>query len=115
LEHGTNEWSPDEGASGAGCVNDYRVEGEVDCVDDSALASCEDGWLNDGMNTLDYVYNQPMLSLKFDSNELERFTMQGGEYGAELPTYTNNRTWLSLQGELKSMVLEPTPVCLCEQ
>ena len=112
-EHGTTKWSPDEGAEGAGCVTDYRVEGIVDCVDDSMLASCEDGWLEEGENLLDYVYNQPMLDLEFDSTSLERFTMEGAAYGAELPTYTNNRTWLMLDGTLKSMSLEPTPDCLC--
>ena len=114
-DHGTNNWSPDGSAAGPGCVNDYRVEGIVDCVDDSLLASCSDGWLDDGENVLDYVYNQPMLSLDFDSPDLERFTMEGREFGAELPTYTNNRTWLALDGELKSMSLEPTPACLCEE
>ena len=114
-EHGTNGWSPDEGAEGPGCVSDYRVEGIVDCVDDSLLASCADGWLDDGENELDYVYNQPMLSLEFDSTDLDRFTMEGTAYGAEIPTYTNNRTWLALEGVLKSKELEPTPACLCDE
>ncbi len=113
--HGTNSWSPDEGADGAGCINDYRVEGVVECLDDSALASCADGWLEDGENALDYVYNQPMLDFEFDSADLQTFTMTAGAVGAELPTYTNNRTWLSLEGELKSMSLEPTPDCLCAE
>ena len=114
-DHGTTKWSPDEGASGQGCISDYHVEGTVDCIDDSILASCGDGWLEDGLNTLDYVYDQPMLSLEFDSDNLERFTMEGTSYGAELPTYTNNRTWLTLDGTLKSMTLEPTPDCLCAE
>jgi len=114
-EHGTPAWSPDEGASGDGCLSDYRVEGIVDCIDDSFLASCTDGWLEDGENNLDYIYNQPLENLDFDSTDYERFTMTGSEYGAELPTYTNNRTWLSLEGELKSMSLEPTPDCLCAE
>jgi hypothetical protein len=114
-EHGTPRWSPDDGAFGAGCVHDYHVEGIVECVDDSFVASCEDGWLDEGRNTLDYVYNQPMLSLNFARDDLKRFTMKGSNYGAELPTFTNNRTWLSLEGELKSMRLEPTPDCLCDE
>jgi len=114
-DHGTTKWSPDEGASGEGCISDYHVEGTVDCMDDSILASCGDGWLEDGLNTLDYVYDQPMLSLDFESDSLEAFTMQGSSYGAELPTYTNNRTWLTLEGTLKSMTLEPTPDCLCAE
>ena len=113
AEHGTNEWSPDQAAYGAGCINDYRVEGSVECVDDSLLASCSDGWLEEGENSLDYVYNQPLLDFAFDATDLERFTMKGTDYGTEVPTYTNNRTWLSLEGELKSMSLEPTPDCLC--
>ena len=113
AEHGTNEWGPDDGAYGAGCINDYRVQGSLECLDDSLLASCADGWLEEGENTFDYVYNQPLLDFAFDTTELERFTMKGADYGAEVPTYSNNRTWLSLEGELKGMSLEPTPDCLC--
>ena len=87
----------------------------MDCVDDALLASCEDGWLDEGSNELDYIYNQPMLSLDFDDVGLEHFTMQGLDYGTELLTYTNNRTWLALDGHLKSMSLEPTPECLCAE
>jgi len=115
AEHGTTSWNPDDAAYGPGCISDYRVEGTVDCVDDSWLASCSDGWLDEGVNELDYVYNQPMLDFEFDSVDLERFTMQGSVYGTELPTYTNNRTWLALEGELTSMSLEPTPDCLCAE
>ena len=115
AEHGTTSWSPDDGAYGPGCISDYQVTGTVDCVDDALLASCSDGWLDEGVNVLDYVYNQPMLRLDFDSPGLERFTMIGTDYGTELPTFTNNRTWLSLEGELKSMTLEPTPECLCAE
>jgi len=114
-EYGTPNWTPDEGAYGAGCINDYHVEGSVDCVDESLVASCSDAWFDDGANAMDYVYNQPMLSFEFDSNDLEYFTMQGSAYGTELPTFSNNRTWLSLQGSLKSMSLEPTPDCLCSE
>jgi len=113
--HGGNEWSPDEGATGPGCISDYHVEGTVDCIDNSVLATCDAGWLDEGENQLDYIYNQPMLDLEFDTADLERFTMKGADYGTELPTYTNNRTWLSLEGELKSMTLEPTPACLCAE
>lgn len=114
-EHGTNNWSPDEGAFGSGCIRDYHVEGLVECIDDSFLASCTDGWLDEGDNYLDYTYSQPMLNLEFDTPNLERFTMKGSEYGVELPTYTNNRTWLILEGTLKSMRLEKTPDCLCNE
>ena len=113
--HGTNEWSPDEGATGSGCIRDYHVEGLVECIDNSVLATCEAGWLDEGENVLDYTYNQPMLTLDFDSADLDSFTMRGSDVGAELPTYTNNRTWLSLEGTLKSMTLEPTPACLCTE
>ena len=85
----------------------------VECVDNSWLASCEDGWLLEGENTLDFTYNQPLLELEFDTPELERFTMEGSDYGTELPTNTNNRTWLRLVGQLKSIALEETPDCLC--
>ena len=115
AEHGSTRWSPNEGAFGPGCVSDYHVEGIVECVDDSVLASCSDGWLDEGENVLDYVYEQPMLSFDFDGPDLDRFTMIGSDYGTELPTFTNNRTWLSLEGELKSMSLEPTPDCLCTE
>ena len=55
-----------------------------------------------------------MLRFDFDSTDLERFTMTAGLVGTEVPTYTNNRTWLTLEGTLKSMSLEPTPDCLCD-
>ncbi len=113
AEHGTNNWSPDDGAEGPGCIDNYQVEGIVECLDESLLASCSDGWLEDGENVLDYSYSQPMLSFEFQGGDLERFTMEGSTVGVEVPTYTNNRTWMSLQGELKSMSLEPTPDCLC--
>ena len=112
-EHGTPHWTPDEGAYGPGCIGDYHVEGFVECVDGSMVASCTDAWFNEGVNDMDYVYNQPLLSFDFDSSDLESFTMTGSSYGIEMPTFTNNRTWLSLEGELLSMNLEPTPECLC--
>jgi len=114
-EHGTTNWDPEDGAYGAGCIQDYKVEGLVECVDESLLASCEDGWLDEGENNFSYTYNQPMLSLEFDSNELESFTMKGAQYGAEMPTNTNNRIWMTLEGNLKSKSLEPTPDCLCSE
>ena len=113
-DHGSNDWGPDDGASGPGCLNDYQVEGVIECVDDSLVVSCADGWLDEGENVFDYAYNQPMLDLQFDGSDLQRFTMVGADYGAEVPTYSNNRTWLSLTGELKTMSLERTPDCLCE-
>jgi len=115
TKHGTNEWSPDEGSTGPGCMQDYKIEGVVECIDDSLLVTCGAGWLDEGVNELDCTYNQPMLGLAFDSAELESFTMSGGDVGVEVPTYTNNRTWMSLEGELKSMTLEPTPACLCTE
>ncbi len=114
-KHGSNNWSPEGSAYGPGCLQDYHVEGTVNCIDDSWLVSCNDGWLDEGINDFDYTYNQPLLDFQFDSNNLERFTMVGSTYGTELPTTTNNRMWLTLEGELKSMVLEPTPDCLCSQ
>ena len=71
----------------------------IECVDDSLIVSCSDGWLDEGENVFDYAYNQPMLDLRFDDDRLERFTMVGADYGAEVPTYSNNRTWLSLTGD----------------
>ena len=113
AEHGSPSWTPDEGAYGAGCVGDYRVEGIVECIDESLVASCEDAWFNEGINEMDYTYNQPLLDFEFDSPALERFTMQGSDLGAEMPTFTNNRTWLSLEGHLISQELTTTPDCLC--
>ncbi len=112
-EHGTPSWGPEEGAYGAGCINDYQVQGTLNCIDDAWLASCEDGWLREGINNIDDTYNQPFLDLVFATESLAQFTMTGMDYGAELPTNTNNRTWLTLYGERKSMTLEPTPDCLC--
>ena len=114
-KHETNEWSPDEGATGPGCMQDYTIEGVIECIDNSLLVTCGAGWLDDGVNELDCTYNQPMLDLVFDSVDLESFTMTAGEVGVEVPTYTNNRTWMSLEGVLKSMELKPIPACLCPE
>jgi len=112
-DHGKTTWSPDQAASGPGCLSDYHVQGSIECVDDSIIVSCQNGWLDEGMNYQDYSYDQPLLDFAFDSDDLGSFTMSGDTYGAELPTYTNNRTWLVLNGTLKSMELLPTPDCLC--
>jgi len=114
-QHGSPSWSPDQGAAGAGCVTDYHVEGTIECVDESWIVSCENGWLDEGVNQQDYTYNQPLLDFQFDSPDLQSFTMIGDLYGTELPTYTNNRTWLILDGTLKSMELQETPECLCAE
>ena len=59
-EYGTTSWDPDDGSYGAGCIRDYLVEGTVVCEDNSWLASCSDGWLEEGANELYYTYSQPM-------------------------------------------------------
>ena len=112
--HGAPAWSPDDGASGQGCLADYHVTGNIECIDDSAIVDCSNGWLEPGDNPQDYIYAQPFLPLVFDSEALTSFTMKGAEYGTELPTYANNRTWLTLEGTLKSKELVNTPDCLCE-
>ena len=98
-----------------GCVSNYHVEGTIECVDESWIVSCENGWLDEGVNQQDYTYNQPLLDFQFDTPDLQSFTMVGDLYGTELPTYTNNRTWLILNGTLKSMELQETPECLCAE
>ena len=112
--YGSPSWTPDQGAFGSGCLTDYHVTGAITCVDDSLAGGCSDGWLNDGPNHQDYIYNQPLLDFVFETEDLEIFTMTGAQYGTEVPTYSNNRTWLSLEGRLISRSLEPTPDCLCE-
>ena len=52
AEHGTPSWTPAEGAYGPGCVGDYHVEGIVECVDDSMVASCTDAWFDEGVNEM---------------------------------------------------------------
>lgn len=112
--YGTTSWTPDQGAVGAGCLREYHVTGAITCEDDSLAGGCSDGWLEDGPNVQDYSYQQPLLAFEFTGDNLENFTMSGIQYGTEIPTYSNNRTWLTLQGRLVSATLEPTPDCLCK-
>ena len=112
--HGSTAWTPEEGAAGLGCINNYHVQGNIECIDETPLGTCADGWLEDGTNLQDYVYNQPLLNLEFTTDDLSHFVMHGNEYGVEIPTYSNNRTWLSLEGTLKDSRLEDTPSCLCD-
>jgi len=114
ANHGEPAWSPDDGASGVGCIADYHVTGNIECIDNSLLVGCDNGWLDEGDNPQDYRYAQPLLELRFDSPALETFTMKGEEHGVELPTYANNRTWLTLEGTLKKQELTETPSCLCD-
>ena len=112
--HGSPAWTPDQGATGLGCINDYHVQGNIECIDETPLGTCADGWLEEGENLQDYIYNQTLLNFTFTAEDLHHFVMRGHEFGVEIPTYSNNRTWLSLEGTLKEMTLEDTPSCLCE-
>ena len=112
--HGDPSWTPESGAEGVGCIHGYHVQGTIDCVDNTPLGTCSDGWLNEGSNPQNYVYAQPLLSIEFADTDMEHFVMQSGLYGVEIPTYSNNRTWLALEGRLIESRLEHTPACLCQ-
>lgn len=105
----TTSWTPDDAADGPGCIASYKSVGTVTCTDNSALASCSQGNLQDGANTQDETWNQPLNTFVFAA-DLKSFSM-GGEGGppienqkappepaVETPNRTPSYTWFNLQG-----------------
>jgi hypothetical protein len=104
-----NSWTPDDAASGTGCIADYKSVGTVTCTDNSALASCSQGNLMDGENKQDEMWNQPINTFVFAA-DLKSFSM-GGEGGpaienqiappqpaVETPNRSPSFTWFNLTG-----------------
>lgn len=102
-------WTPDDAASGEGCIADYHSVGTVTCTDNSPLATCMQGNLTDGENKQDETWNQPLNTFVF-SEDLKSFSM-GGEGGppidkqkappqpaVETPNRSPSYTWFTLQG-----------------
>ena len=100
-----NSWTPDEAASGVGCLNNYTTRGNVACEG----LFCSTGGLEEGDNPQAEVYHQPIESFVFENN-WESFTMTR----AEIPNRSPSRTWFTLSGELTNQELSNTPMCLCE-
>jgi hypothetical protein len=104
-----NSWTPDDAASGTGCIADYKSVGTVTCTDNSVLASCSQGNLTDGENKQDEMWNQPINTFVF-ATDLKSFTMggEGGpaiekqkappEPGVETPNRSPSFTWFNLSG-----------------
>jgi hypothetical protein len=104
-----NSWTPDDAASGPGCIVDYKSVGTVTCTSSNPLATCMQGNLMDGENKQDETWNQPLNTFVF-SADLKTFTM-GGEGGpalemqkappepaVETPNRSPSYTWFNLQG-----------------
>ena len=84
------------------------------CTDDSITLDCSAGGLVEGDNPLAAVHNQPLKSFEFNS-DYSRFEMEGPDgLGVEVPSESDSRTWLMLEGELVDMVRVVTPECLCD-
>jgi hypothetical protein len=117
--HGTADWTPDNAASGAGCIREYRTQGTVNCDDQSTLASCSQGNLQDGDNAQNEVFSQPLNAFVFNG-DLSSFQMRatGGpsgsdDKGVETPNRAPGRTFFNLDGAEKSREKVPTPACAC--
>jgi hypothetical protein len=117
--HGTADWIPDNAASGAGCIREYHTQGIVNCNDQSTLASCSQGNLQDGDNTQNETFNQPLNSFVFNAG-LSSFQMRaaGGpsgsdDKGVETPNRAPGRTFFNLDGTEKGREKVPAPACAC--
>ena len=117
--HGTPDWTPDGAASGPGCIRDYNSSGNVNCNDQSAVASCAQGDLQDGDNPQDETFDHPLNSFVF-SEDLSSFQMRGAggpagsdDKGVETPNRAPGQTWWNLDGTEKSREKMPTPACAC--
>jgi len=100
-----NSWTPDEAASGRGCLNNYTTDGNVACEG----LFCSTGGLEEGDNPQREIYHQPIDSFVFEQG-WQTFTMAR----SEIPNRSPSRTWFTLSGELKTSELSNTPMCLCE-
>ena len=99
-----NSWTPDDPASGSGCLNDYSTRGNVACEG----LFCSTGGLEEGDNPQAEDYHQPLEAFVFEDG-WDRFTMAR----SEIPNRTPSRTWFTLRGELLEQELSNTPMCLC--
>jgi hypothetical protein len=67
-------FTPDIVGTGTGCLAPYRSVGNVNCLDESSLASCSSGSLMDGDNPQDETWEQALSTLTF-SADLTSFRM----------------------------------------
>jgi hypothetical protein len=116
---GGTDWTPEQGAAGPGCVAGYRSQGNVNCDDQSVLASCSQGGLQDGDNPQNDTGNQPLNSFAFAA-DLSSFQMRalGGpagsdDKGVETPNRAPGRTWFNLNATETNRAEETTPECAC--
>lgn len=110
-----DSWTPDDAASGPGCIADYKSVGTVTCTENGILVKCMQGNLMVGENKQDEMWNQPLNTFVFAA-DLKSFTM-GGEGGpalekqkappepaVETPNRSPSYTWFNLQGTETSRV-----------
>ena len=97
-----NNWTPDDAASGPGCLPDYHSTGNVECIDNSAFANCSTGGLQDGNNPQDEMWSQPLSAFSFGP-DLSSFDM--GE--APIPNRSPSTTHMQMSGTLVG-----TPTCV---
>ena len=115
--HGTTEWTPDNAASGEGCIQDYHSEGVINC--DGSDFTCGQGGLSPGDNIQDDTHDQPantfQLSADFESFEMNDVGGPPGssdDKGVEIPNRSPSRTWLRLTGTRINTTIESLPSCL---
>jgi hypothetical protein len=108
-----SSWTPDDAASGPGCVTGYHSEGDVNCTLNKA---CALGALQGGHNPQDEVWDQPFNDLVFGEG-FETVTMSGlggpdtsacaapdgVDDKVEIPNRSPSRTWVAFTGALRTM------------
>ena len=90
-----NNWTPDNAASGPGCIPDYYSTGNVECIDNSAFANCSTGGLQDGDNPQDEHWTQLFNNFSFGT---DFSTVQMGE--APIPNRSPSTTYIQFSGSL---------------
>ncbi|MBT6431849.1 MAG: hypothetical protein HOK28_02080 [Deltaproteobacteria bacterium] len=90
-----NNWTPDNPASGAGCVPNYQSSGNVECIDNSALANCSTGGLQDGDNPQTESWTQLFKNFSFGDG-FNTVTMNE----APIPNRSPSTTYVEFNGTL---------------
>jgi hypothetical protein len=101
YNNNTSSFTPDTVGSGTGCLAPYNSEGNVNCLDESWLASCASGGLADGDNPQDETWEQALQPLTLGS-DLATLSMPF----MLVPDRNPARTYLSWGGTLASTVCQ---------
>lgn len=99
YDDSTTSFTPDVVGTGSGCLKGYHSVGNVNCLDESPLAGCASGGLNDGDNAQDETWEQALQTLTFSAG-LESFSMPF----MQVPNRSPSRTYISWGGTLVTNV-----------